>query len=131
MDLPYSTVKGLHIGAAIATACLFILRAHAMAWQPVFLSRRWVRLVPHAVDTVLLLTGVWIAFQLGAAGVRGWLPAKLVGVVLYIFLGTVALKRGRTRGLRIAAALAAIMVLAYIASVAMTKSAWGLMTHWI
>ena len=131
MDLPYSTVKSLHVGAAGLTACLFVLRAAAMAWRPEYLTRRWVKFLPHAVDTLLMLSGVWIAFQLGAAGVQGWLPAKLIGLVIYIVLGMVALKRGRTRGRRIAAALLAVIVLAYIFGVAVTKSVWGPFAGWI
>jgi uncharacterized membrane protein SirB2 len=102
-----------------------------MAWRPQFLARRWVRILPHVVDTILLLSGVWIAFQLGEAGVRGWLPAKLIGLVIYIMLGMVALKRGRTRGIRIIAALSAVGVLTYIFGVAVTKSAWGPLAGWM
>jgi uncharacterized membrane protein SirB2 len=83
-----------------------------------------VKLVPHAIDTVLLLSGAWLAWQLGTAGVRGWLPTKLAAVVLYILLGTIALRRGRTRRLRIAAAAGAVAIFAYIVSVAITKSSW-------
>jgi uncharacterized membrane protein SirB2 len=127
MELPYTTVKGLHVGAAGLTASLFVLRAAWMVWKPEVLSRRWVRFVPHVIDTLLLASGVWLALQIGAAGLKGWLAAKLIGVVIYILLGMVALKRGRTRGVRLAAALAAILTLVYIASVAVTRSAWGLL----
>ncbi|MEO8754373.1 MAG: SirB2 family protein [Casimicrobiaceae bacterium] len=130
MGLPYATVKDVHVAAAALTACLFLLRAYWMAWRPESLARRWVRLVPHVVDTLLLVSGVWIALELGTAGVRGWLPAKLIALVAYIVLGTVALKRGRTRGIRMGAALAAALVLAYIACVAGTKSAWGPLAGW-
>jgi len=43
----------------------------------------------------------------------------------------VALKRGGTRGKRIAAALVAVVVLAYIFGVALTKSVWGPLAGWI
>jgi uncharacterized membrane protein SirB2 len=127
MELPYTAVKGLHVGAAGLTASLFVLRAAWMVWKPEILSRRWVRIVPHVIDTLLLASGVWLAFQIGAGGLGGWLAAKLIGLLIYILLGTVALKRGRTRGIRITAALAALLVLVYIISVAVTKSAWGLL----
>jgi uncharacterized membrane protein SirB2 len=57
--------------------------------------------------------------------VRGWLPAKIFGLVLYIVLGTVAIKRGRSAGARTAAGIAALAVLAWIVSVALSKSPWG------
>jgi uncharacterized membrane protein SirB2 len=95
-----------------------------MAWSPQRLAQRWVKVLPHVVDTVLLLSGAWLAFQLGS-GVRGWLTAKLVGLVLYIALGMLALRRGRTRAVRIGAAVAAVVVFAWIVSVAITKSPLG------
>jgi len=131
MDIPYSSIKSLHVAAAVGTAGLFLLRVYAMVWRPKLLAHRFVRIVPHAIDTVLLLSGVWIAYRIGAAGIRGWLPYKLIGVVLFILLGTVALKRGRTRSVRVGAALAAIAMLVYIVSVAVTKSPWGLLATWI
>jgi uncharacterized membrane protein SirB2 len=121
----YLAVRHLHVAAIVASITLFVVRAGWMAYAPERLGRRWVRIAPHVVDTVLLASGLWLAWQLGAEGVRGWLPAKLVGLVLYIVLGAIALKRGPTRGLRIAAAAAAIATFAYIASVALTKSPLG------
>jgi uncharacterized membrane protein SirB2 len=89
------------------------------------LRQRWVKIVPHIIDSVLLLSGTWLAWQLGAAGVRGWLPAKLAALVLYIVLGAFALRYGKTRGMRITAMIAAVLTFAYIASVALTKSPLG------
>lgn len=122
--MDYSAVKHVHLAAMTASITLFVLRASWMTWTPQRLAQRWVRVLPHLVDTVLLLSGAWLAFQLGS-GVRGWLPAKIVGLVVYIALGMVALKRGRTRGVRVAAALAAIVTFAWIVSVALTKSPLG------
>ena len=124
MDIPYTSVKQLHLAFVTLTIVLFAVRAAWMIGSPEQLQRRWVKLVPHVIDTVLLLSGAWLAWQLGAAGVRGWLPTKLAAVVLYILLGTIALRRGRTRRLRIAAAAGAVTIFAYIISVAITKSSW-------
>jgi uncharacterized membrane protein SirB2 len=122
--MDYFAIKHVHLAAITASITLFVLRAGWMAWSPQRLARRWVKVLPHIVDTVLLLSGVWLALQLGS-GVRGWLPAKIVGLVVYIALGMVALRRGPTRGVRIAAAIAAIAVFAWIVSVAITKSPLG------
>jgi uncharacterized membrane protein SirB2 len=122
---PYTSVKMLHVTAVALTATLFAVRLAWRTWTPARLDRRWVRVVPHVIDTVLLLSGLWLALQIGAAGVRGWLPAKIFGLVLYIVLGTVAIKRGRSAGARTAAGIAALAVLAWIVSVALSKSPWG------
>jgi len=126
MDINFTSIKQVHVAVALLTFVLFVVRIAWMIGSPEQLQRRWVKIVPHAVDTVLLLSGVWLAWQLGAGGVRGWLSAKLAAVVLYIVLGTIALRRGRTQRLRIAAAACAVAMFAYIVSVAMTKSPWGL-----
>src|SRR5690242_16216667 len=128
--MDYGSVKTLHVSAVSLTIALFALRVGWMAASPQQLQRRWVKVVPHVIDTVLLLSGVWLAWQIGAAGVRGWLPAKLAGLAAYIVLGAIALRRGRTRRLRIAAALAALLTFAYIVSVAMTKSPLGFFARW-
>ena len=125
METSYVTVREVHVTAVTLSLTLFVVRAGWMLRAPERLRRRWVRIVPHVVDTVLLLSGVWLAWQLGILGVRGWLPAKLVGLLVYIVLGAVALRRGRARGVRIAAAIAAIATFAYIVSVAITKSPLG------
>jgi uncharacterized membrane protein SirB2 len=47
--------------------------------------------------------------------------AKIIGLLAYIGLGTVALKRGRTKAIRVKALVAALGVFAYIIAVAVTK----------
>jgi len=100
MTIDYAAVKDVHVAAAATSLTLFLLRARWMLWSPARLETRWVRVVPHLVDTVLLASAVWLAWQLGADGTRGWLAAKLIAVLVYMAAGTVALKRGRTRGSR-------------------------------
>ena len=51
---------------------------------------------------------------------HGWLTAKFFALILYIVLGTIALKRGKTRGQRIAAWIAALLVFGYMVAVAVT-----------
>lgn len=122
MAISYLSIKHLHVTAVTLSIALFLLRAGWMLHSPQRLHLRWVRTVPHVVDTVLLLSGAWLAWQLGKAGVAGWLPAKLAALVAYIVLGAVALRYGRTRGLRIGALAGALLAFAYMVAVAVTKS---------
>ena len=79
----------------------------------------WVRVVPHAVDTLLLLSGVTMAVVIGLNPLaHSWLGAKLLALLVYIVLGSIALKRGKTREVRGTAFVAAILVFAYMLSVA-------------
>ncbi len=85
------------------------------------LQQRWVKIAPHTVDTVLLASAIALAWQLGISPLAApWLAAKIVALLLYIVLGTVALKRGKTKRIRLLAWLAAQGVFFYIVSVAVT-----------
>jgi uncharacterized membrane protein SirB2 len=125
MTIDYAAIRLVHMGAATLSVSLFALRGAWMLRSPQRLQRRWVRIAPHVIDTVLLASALWLAWQLGADGTRGWLWAKVIALCAYIALGTIALKRGRTRGVRIVAFAAALATFGYIVSVAITKSPLG------
>lgn len=103
---------------------LFFVRGIWMMRESPLLGARWVRVLPHLVDTVLLGSALALAFMLHQYPfVAGWVTAKVLALCVYIVLGMIALRRGRTRGGRIAAWLAAQGVFAYIVAVALTRSA--------
>jgi uncharacterized membrane protein SirB2 len=124
MTLDYAMVKQVHVSAATVSIALFLLRGTWMLWSPERLRRTWVKVVPHVVDTVLLASALWLAWQVGVGGAP-WLAAKVIALVVYIVAGTIALKRGRTRTERVGALLFAVATFAYIVTVAVTKSPWG------
>ena len=129
MTPDYATVKAVHVGAATLSVSLFVLRGAWMLRAPARLAIPWVRVVPHLIDTVLLASALWLAWQLGVDGTRGWLWAKVVALVAYILLGSVALKRGRTPRTRAIAFALAIATFAYIVSVALAKSPLGILAR--
>jgi len=117
-------LKTLHIGCAAISVAGFVLRGGWMLASSPLLQARLTRVAPHVVDALLLATGVALAFRAAQYPfVHGWLTAKIVGIVVYIGLGMVALRRGRTRGTRLAAFAAAILTFGYIVGVALTRSA--------
>ncbi len=128
--LAYHLLKGVHIGAVTASLALFALRG-AWTWSSSNrLRRRWVRVVPHVVDTVLLASGIALAAILGAfsgtfSGAHAWLEAKVAGLVVYVVLGSIALKYGRSARTRLLAFVAALVTFAWIVSVAISKSPAG------
>ena len=126
MTFDYLTIKQVHVSAAGLSLALFALRGAWRAVSPERLAARWVRIVPHVIDTVLLASALWLAWQLGRDAAP-WIAAKVVALLLYIVLGSIALKRGRTPGLRIAAFVAALATFGYIVSVAIAKSPWGVL----
>jgi uncharacterized membrane protein SirB2 len=119
--MAYSLLKQLHLATIAVTLALFILRGAWMIADSPRLHARWVRIVPHVNDTLLLASGISLAVLIQQYPlVHGWLTAKFLALILYILLGTVAIKRGKTRGQRIAAWFAALLVFGYMASVAVT-----------
>jgi len=125
MILDYSTVKSIHATTAALSIALFVARGAWMRTSPQMLQQKWVRIAPHVVDTALLLSALWLASQQAPGSPHGWLAAKVVGLVVYIALGTIALKRGRTPRIRTVAFVAALATFAYIVMVALTKSPQG------
>ena len=119
--MTYLLLKQLHLTTIAITLTLFLLRGTWMVMGSSLLQARWVRIVPHLNDTVLLASGITLAVLMQQYPlVHGWLTAKLIALIVYIVLGTIALKRGKTRAQRIAAWFAALLVFGYMAAVAVT-----------
>ena len=115
----YSLLKQFHLTTIAITLALFVLRGFWMMAASPRLQARWVRIVPHVNDALLLTSGIWLAVLMQQYPlVHGWLTAKLFALICYIVLGTIALKRGKTRGQRIAAWVAALLVFGYMVAVA-------------
>ncbi len=119
----YLTAKTIHIAAAILTISGFMLRGAWMLGQSPLLERKLVRILPHVIDTVFLLSGVWLIWLLRLPVLQQpWLLGKLIALVAYVGLGMIALRRGRTRRTRATAFVLALLTFAYIIGVALTKS---------
>jgi uncharacterized membrane protein SirB2 len=115
----YALAKQLHLATVALSWGLFFVRGLWMIADSPRLATRWVRVVPHVNDTVLLVAAIYLAtFH----GLQPWIVAKLVALVAYILIGIVALRRGPTRPVRIAAWVVAQLVFLYIVAVAVTKN---------
>jgi uncharacterized membrane protein SirB2 len=122
----YAALKALHVGCVIASISGFALRGALMLLDSPLLQARFARIAPHVVDTLLLASALWLAALIGQYPfVQGWLTAKVLGLVAYIVLGTVALKRARSKPVRAAAFALALLAAAYIVSVALTRDPLG------
>ena len=120
--MDYASLKIVHVGCVAASYALFVVRGIWMMRESSHLQHRWVRIVPHLVDTLLLASAVALAVMSHQYPLaNGWLTAKVAGLLIYIGLGTVALKRGRTRRVRVTAWLAAQAVFFYIVAVAIMR----------
>jgi uncharacterized membrane protein SirB2 len=116
-------LKTIHVTCALLSISGFIARGVLMIGDSPLLRTRFVRSVPHVIDTVFLLSAIALAWRLQQYPfVHHWLTAKLLALVTYIVLGSIGLRYGRTKPVRIAAWLAAIGVFVYIVAVARTRS---------
>ena len=123
MATTYTLLKYLHVSCVVLSGAGFVLRGIWMLQGSPLLARRWVRIAPHVLDTVLLASAIALTLMIGQYPlVHGWLTAKVVGLIAYIVLGSIALKRGRSLGVRIAAFCGALLAFTYVIAVAITKS---------
>lgn len=122
--MPYVAIKHAHMMFAIISITLFILRAWLAIPAPDRIKSKLLKILPHIVDTLLLAMGVWLAVLSKQIPFDNspWLTAKVVGLVLYIIVGTIAIKRGKTRNQRLIATFASIAIFAYIYGAAISKS---------
>lgn len=124
----YPLLKTIHVSSVALSFTLFALRGAWMLADSDWLQWRPMRVVPHVVDSVLLASAIGLVVLLQQYPfVDGWLTAKVLALVVYIGLGTVALKRGRSKPVRRLAWLAALLVFGYIVSVAVAHSPYGVL----
>lgn len=98
-----------------------------MVFESPLLQKKWVKILPHIIDTVLLVSAIILAIQVSQYPLAdSWLTAKVLALLVYIVLGSIALKRGKTKGIRVTAGIAAIATFVYMLSVAVTKNTLGL-----
>ena len=121
----YATLKLVHVTAVALSGAGFVVR-YVRNVTGVPPARGWLRAAPHAIDSVLLASALGLLWVGGFRPLElPWLEAKLAGLALYIVAGTIALKHGRTAGMRATAFVVALLAFAYIVSVALTKHPQG------
>jgi uncharacterized membrane protein SirB2 len=120
--MDYLSLKHFHMTCAALSGSLFLLRGAWMLRGSSMLQAKWVRIAPHVVDTLLLASAIGLAaWSRQYPGQQPWLTAKVGALLGYIVLGSIALKRGRSKGQRLAAFAGALALFAYIVLVATTK----------
>lgn len=116
----YLLIKHLHMTAAGLSILFFVVRAFWSVQGSTLLQNRLVKTLPHVIDTVLLLAGIMLAAMIGPE--QPWILVKIIALIAYIGVGTIAIKRGKTAKTRAIAAIIAVAIFVYIVGVAMTKS---------
>ena len=124
----YPQIRFVHIAAVILSGSLFALRGSLMLARSDLTNHVALRFLSYAIDTTLLTAALMLVTILHQYPfVQAWLTVKVVLLIVYIVLGTLALKRGRTRTVQVACYFAALFVFAFIVSVARAHSPWGIL----
>ena len=122
----YPQIRAVHIVAVIASGALFALRGAG-----VLSGARWpmaapLRYLSYSIDSVLLTAALMLIAVLPAALFDNqWLTVKLTLLVIYIVLGSLALKRGRSARVRGVCYVAALALFAAVVGIARTHQPLG------
>lgn len=120
-------IKDIHVATVLISIAVFVLRFYWMIVESRLLTIKPVKIIPHVNDSILLVSAIALAVQLEQYPfVDHWLTVKVVALLLYILLGTIALKRGKKKSIRLVAGFSAIFIFAFMASVAGSKNPAGM-----
>jgi uncharacterized membrane protein SirB2 len=121
--MDYTILKLIHVVSVILSFSLFFVRGVWMIRASPALQRRWVKIVPHINDTLLLVSAIALVVMTQRNPVEEpWLAAKICGLLIYIVLGMTAFKFSKTSSGKLTAWISAQIAFAYIVLVALTKS---------
>ncbi len=119
----YFALKHIHLLCAALSIVGFIVRGALRIADSAVLQKKWIRIAPHIIDTLLLLSAIGLMVSIQQYPfVNSWLTAKLLGLIVYIFLGVVTLRIAKSQPVRIIAYVLAIATFSYVGAVAITKT---------
>lgn len=121
----YLALKHLHLTFVALSLILFVVRGIWLFMNSSMLGKKWVKILPHIVSTLLLVSGIVLAINLHLSpGSQPWLLAKIIALVVYIGLGVAAFKAANPVSRKVFW-LIALLVFAYMVNVAITKNPLG------
>ena len=116
--MDYSALKHSHAGLAYLTIILFVVRFLLFSVAPKWRTNKVLKIAPHIIDTLLLVFALMMVFSTQFGLSHGWLTAKVVGLIIYIGFGVVAIRKANK-----AAFAGALVTYAYVFGVAKYKTA--------
>lgn len=119
--IAYSLIKHVHITLALASVGLFCIRFYMSLNHPANLGKKWARVLPHCIDTLLLSFGIYLMVTMKLwPSEQPWLLVKLCALMVYIVLGSVAIKYGKTVKVKKVAGMLALLIYGYMINVALS-----------
>ena len=118
----YTLIKAIHVFTALISISGFCIRGTLVITQSP-LAKHWLaKRLPHVVDTLLLLSASYLAYNSGQYPLdQNWINAKLLGLLAYIVLGMFALHWCKPTQTRVIAFVMAILTFCYIVLVATSR----------
>ena len=116
-------VLTVHVSTVLLSISGFILRGILHFRGSDLVNRKWLKITPHVIDTVLIISAIILLIQSGLNLLTTpWLLTKVIALILYIALGLIAFRFGKTTHVRMLAWSGAILLFAFIFAVAVTKN---------
>jgi uncharacterized membrane protein SirB2 len=114
--------KHLHITLAVISVSFFTLRFAWLMLNSEQLNRKWVRIAPHIIDTLLLVIGAIMVVQLAINPFEQvWLAEKLLALAAYVFSGVYTLKFAKDRMMQIFGYVVAVAWIVVVFRIALTQ----------
>ena len=124
MSSLYPLVKHIHLICVALSVFLFAFRFYLQQTQSQMMTRKWLKIAPHVIDTLLLLSAIGLCLILAQYPfVQPWLTEKVFLVVCYILLGLRALNTAKSKVSRWSAFGLAIACILLIGRLATSKHA--------
>jgi len=116
-------IKLIHMSTAFISISLFMLRGFWVFRDSPMMNKKWVKILPHINDTVLLISSILLAVSIQQYPfVNDWLTAKLMALIFYIGFGMFALKGAKEMKNKVVFFILALLTFSYIVGVALTRS---------
>lgn len=118
----YMMMKHLHLTAVGISILFFVVRFVWKQMQSPIIAKKWVKILPHVIDTILLGSAITLCVILSQYPfVNQWLTLKLAGIIAYIVFGMAAMKWANTKMMQWGAFFAAVASVLLTAHVALSR----------
>ena len=112
------------MSTAFISITFFMVRGFWVFNNAEMMNKKWVKIVPHINDTILLVTAIILAVGIQQYPfTHDWLTAKFIALLLYIVFGTLALKRAKELKNKMVFFILSLLIFSYIIGVALTRTA--------
>ncbi|MFC1237754.1 SirB2 family protein [Vibrio sp. F74] len=120
----YFALKNIHMLSIVLSAILLSIRYALMMANSPMIEKKFLKISPHVIDTILILSGIGLIFSLGFIPFtpgNEWFTEKVTCILAYFALGFFTLKVAKNRLLRTFALFGALGWLVMAGKIAITK----------